>query len=69
MNTPLHECEKFLRTVDLVGNSKQRGILGVSKSTLWRWIQQNRFPKPVRIGSHIALFKMSEIQAWMKAQR
>lgn len=69
MNTPLHECEKFLRTVDLVGNSKQRGILGVSKSTLWRWIQQNHFPAPLKLGPNISVWRMSEVQAWMDAQK
>lgn len=57
--------EQFLRSFDLVGNSKQRGLLGISKSTLWRWIQQNRFPMPIKLGT-ISVWRMSEVQAWMK---
>jgi len=69
MNNPSPVYEHFLRSVDLVNNSKQRGLLGISKSTLWRWIQQNRFPAPTKlIGSNISVWRMSEIQAWMRAQ-
>ncbi|GEK42816.1 helix-turn-helix transcriptional regulator [Acinetobacter johnsonii] len=70
MNNPNPTYEQFLRSIDLVGNSKQRGLLGISKSTLWRWIQQNRFPAPSKLlGSNIAVWRMSEVQEWMKAQR
>ena len=60
--------EEFLRMKDLANRPDSKGLIGVSSQTIWRWIQQKRFPEPVRIGSHISLFKMSEIQAWMKAQ-
>lgn len=59
--------EQFLRSSDLVGNSKQRGLLGISKSTLWRWIQQSRFPMPLKLGT-ISVWRMSEVQAWMNSQ-
>lgn len=59
--------EQFLRSSDLVGNSKQRGLLGISRSTLWRWIQQSRFPVPLKLGT-ISVWRMSEVQAWMKEQ-
>ncbi|SPL71081.1 helix-turn-helix transcriptional regulator [Acinetobacter stercoris] len=60
--------EEFLRMKDLANRSDYKGLIGVSSQTLWRWIQQNRFPAPIRIGSNISVFKMSEVQAWMKAQ-
>ncbi|OTG71411.1 hypothetical protein B9T38_09060 [Acinetobacter sp. ANC 4218] len=60
--------EEFLRMKDLANRPDSKGLIGVSSQTLWRWIQQNRFPSPVKIGSNISVFRMSEVQAWMKAQ-
>ncbi len=60
--------EEFLRMKDLANRPDSKGLIGVSSQTLWRWIQQKKFPAPTRIGSNISVFRMSEIQAWMKAQ-
>ncbi|HFG6909855.1 TPA: helix-turn-helix transcriptional regulator [Acinetobacter baumannii] len=60
--------EEFLRIKDLANRPDSKGLIGVSSQTLWRWIQQNRFPAPIKIGSNISVFRMSEVQAWMKAQ-
>lgn len=60
--------EEFLRMKDLANCPKSKGLIGVSSQTLWRWIQQKKFPAPVKIGSNISVFRMSEIQAWMKEQ-
>ncbi|GAA5555494.1 hypothetical protein Asch01_00183 [Acinetobacter schindleri] len=60
--------EEFLRMKDLANRPDSKGLIGVSSQTLWRWIQQNRFPAPIKISSNISVFRLSEIQAWMKAQ-
>lgn len=62
------QYEQFVRMKDLASRSDSKGLIGVSSQTLWRWIQQNRFPAPLKIGSNISVFRMSEVQAWMRAQ-
>lgn len=59
--------EEFLRMKDLANRSDSKGLIGVSSQTLWRWIQQNRFPKPLKLGS-ISVWRMSAVQDWMDAQ-
>lgn len=60
--------EEFLRMKDLANRPNSKGLIGVSSQTLWRWIQQNQFPAPIRLSSNISVWRMSEVQAWMKAQ-
>ncbi|AOA57115.1 helix-turn-helix transcriptional regulator [Acinetobacter larvae] len=62
------QYEQFVRMKDLANRPDSKGLIGVSSQTLWRWIQQKKFPAPTKIGSNISIFRMSEIQAWMKAQ-
>lgn len=60
--------EEFLRMKDLANRPDSKGLIGVSSQTIWRWIQQKRFPAPIRLSSNISVWRMSEIQAWMKLQ-
>ncbi|MBC0852589.1 helix-turn-helix transcriptional regulator [Pantoea stewartii] len=39
---------------------------GYSKAWLYRLISQNRFPKPVKIGSRAIAFIESEIDEWIE---
>lgn len=59
--------DEFLRMKDLANYPDKKGLIGVSPQTIWRWIKENRFPRQVRLGS-ISLWRMSEVQAWMRAQ-
>lgn len=61
------QYEQFVRMKDLANRPDSVGLIGVSPQTIWRWIKENRFPKPVKVGA-VSLFRMSEIQAWMNAQ-
>ena len=61
------QYEQFVRMKDLANRPDSVGLIGVAPQTIWRWIKENRFPKPVKVGS-VSLFRMSEIQAWMNTQ-
>lgn len=41
---------------------------GFSKAWIYKLIAQNRFPKPVKIGSRSIAFVESEIDAWIAAR-
>lgn len=39
---------------------------GKSRSTLWRWCRDGRFPKPERIGPNSIAWRQSAVSAWVK---
>ena len=40
-------------------------IFKVSPATIYRWIKEGNFPKPVRLGANMVRWKASDIEAWM----
>jgi predicted DNA-binding transcriptional regulator AlpA len=40
---------------------------GISDMTLWRWINERDFPKPIYIGNR-RYWKESDVLAWLEAQ-
>ena len=41
---------------------------GAGKSTVRTWIKTRNFPKPIRISQKSALYRRSDVVAWMEAQ-
>ncbi|MBB6246186.1 AlpA family phage regulatory protein [Rhodanobacter sp. A1T4] len=62
----------FLRQAQLLGNPKAEppiaGILPIGASTLWRWIADKKFPKPLKLSQRVTAWKCEDIRAWMDAQ-
>ena len=44
-----------------------KGMVGVSDKTIWTWIKQGEFPKPIKLGN-ITVWKLSEVQDWMQSK-
>lgn len=42
--------------------------LGVTRTTLWRWVKAGRFPKPVQLGPQAVGWLEHEIDAWLEAR-
>lgn len=42
--------------------------LGVHRCTLWRWIQDDAFPRPVKLGRNAIGFRRSDIAAWVDSR-
>jgi predicted DNA-binding transcriptional regulator AlpA len=40
-------------------------VLGISKTTLWRMIESNQFPKPFKLG-RLNGWKVETINEWLK---
>lgn len=43
-------------------------LTGVSRTTLWRWINAGTFPQPHPIGGQAVAFSEQEVQAWIARQ-
>ena len=40
-------------------------LFKVSPATIYRWIKEGNFPKPVRLGANMVRWKVSDIESWM----
>lgn len=36
----------------------------VSRATIWRWVKERDFPKPVKLGQGCTRWKGSEVEQW-----
>jgi prophage regulatory protein len=51
---------KTLRFSDL------REIIPVSRSTLWRWVRDGRFPSPINLGPNTRAWREEDIRIWLE---
>ena len=40
-------------------------LFKVSPATIYRWIKEGNFPKPVRLGANMVRWKASDIETWI----
>lgn len=40
-----------------------------SRSTLYRWVKEGRFPKPVSLGPRLIAWRESDLQAWEQSRK
>lgn len=41
---------------------------GLSRSTIYAWMDLNEFPRPVKLGARLVGWKQSDIDAWLAAR-
>lgn len=41
-------------------------IVPVSPSTLWLWVKQGKFPKPIKLGDKTTVWRFTDIEALIK---
>lgn len=42
--------------------------VGLGRSTIYRWMSEDAFPKPVHLGGHAVAWSEREIEAWVEAR-
>ncbi len=52
----------------LLGRRAVLELLGISNSTLYRWIEAGHFPRPVRVGPNTARWLQSDLATWLEKQ-
>ena len=50
----------FIRARELIAAG-----IAPSKPTLWRWVDEGRFPQPVSLGPHTKAFRQTDIDKWL----
>ena len=53
----------------LVGSGTVAERLAVSVRTLWRMVQQGRFPAPIRYNRKLVRWPEAVVDAWLEAER
>ena len=41
---------------------------GVSRATVWRWVQRGKFPKPVKLSPGCTRWRLADVEAWEAEQ-
>ena len=59
---------RVLRMKQLASTSNKEGYLPVSESTIWRWIQNNEFPRGHKIGPKTTIWYEAEVKNWLSQQ-
>lgn len=52
--------EKILRLDELLK------VLRISRSSVYAWVRENKFPKPIKLGARAIGWTESAVQEWIK---
>ena len=52
----------------LIRRQEVGGIVGVSRSTIYAWVSQGRFPQPVKVGPHAARWYLDELMEFINSR-
>lgn len=55
-------AERILRRPDVEART------GLSRSTIYAWMEAGTFPRPVALGARLVGWKESDIDAWLRAR-
>lgn len=55
----------MLNSLSVLTFSEVADLTGVSVSTLYRWVSDSRFPRPIRLGPARVGFLATAVEAWL----
>lgn len=58
-----HSDDRLLKVSELAK------FLGVSQSTVYRWLDAGKLPQPFDLGEAAVRWRLSEVEAWLEEQR
>ena len=59
--------DALLRVSQLTGKPGKPGLLGVSRSSLYRLLEAGKFPKPVRPMDGVVAWKAGDVRQWLRS--
>lgn len=42
------------------------GLVGVKKSTIWKWSSEGKFPSPLKLSSRVTVWRAVDVLAWIE---
>jgi prophage regulatory protein len=58
--------DKKAPTTRLLREDEVLTLIGISRSTLYRWITAGRFPPPIHLSSRIRVWREDVIREWIE---
>jgi len=52
----------FIRIKDVMKKTS------IPKSTIWLWVKEEKFPKPIKLSERTTVWKESDIDEWMESK-
>lgn len=43
-------------------------LVGLGRSTIYRWMAEGKFPKPVQLGTYVVAWAHEDVEAWIAAR-
>lgn len=43
------------------------GLLPVSQKTVWTWVRENKFPRPIKLNGR-TVWRLSDVKSWLSEQ-
>ncbi len=43
-------------------------VIPTSRTTLWRWVREARFPKPAKLSSGVTAWRVGDVRAFLATQ-
>lgn len=56
---------RVIRVADIATTNKKAGMLPVSPSTIWRWVREDKFPKPYKLGESVTVWNLDVVEAFI----
>jgi prophage regulatory protein len=48
--------------------SQLKEKLSVSRSSIWSWVKDGSFPKPIKLGKNCTAWNSEDIHAWVRSR-
>ncbi len=55
---------RYIRLGQLASRPTHPGRYQISPNTVWRWVREGRFPKPVKLGPGVTAWRLSDLERW-----
>jgi predicted DNA-binding transcriptional regulator AlpA len=69
--TPIEKLQALQKQMPRTGYIRQAGLLEVlpiSPATLWRWVNKDAFPRPVKLSPRVTAWRFNEVRSWLHAK-
>lgn len=61
-NATQHAAPQFYRLPQL------KASLNVSGSSIWAWVKQGKFPKPIKLSENTTAWNAADVEAWAQSR-
>ncbi|MBX2848070.1 MAG: AlpA family phage regulatory protein [Acidiferrobacterales bacterium] len=61
----------YLRLSHLIGKPEDGipAIIPVSKATIWNWVKQGKFPKPLKLSDRITVWRVEDVREYIDGNK